>query len=224
MVWQTYDYYFEPTGAYFGSKKACEPLHILWNPVKEDIEVVNYHAGDRTGLTARARLVNLDGSTVWSREAALDIPEDRTVACFPLEFPSDLTEVYFIKLGLADASGKALSENFYWRGREEGNLKALRTVAHTSPRCKVTRTSTESDYCFTVDMTNDGQVPALMLRLKALDSATGDLVLPVWYSDNYFFLMPGESRTVTVKVRREDCAGRPYISLSGFNVPETSLR
>lgn len=224
MVWQTYDYYFEPTGAYFGSKKACEPLHILWNPVKEDIEVVNYHAGDKTGLTARARLVNLDGSTVWSREAVLDIPEDRTVACFPLEFPSDLTEVYFIKLELADASGKVLSENFYWRGREEGNLKALRTVAHTSPRCKVTRTSTESDYCFTVEMSNDGQVPALMLRLKALDSSTGDLVLPVLYSDNYFFLMPGESRTVTVKVRREDCAGRPYISLSGFNVPETSLR
>ena len=33
FVWQTYDYYFEPTAGYFGAKKASEPLHIQWNPV-----------------------------------------------------------------------------------------------------------------------------------------------------------------------------------------------
>ena len=26
FVWQTYDYYYDPTGAYWGAKKACEPL------------------------------------------------------------------------------------------------------------------------------------------------------------------------------------------------------
>ena len=219
MVWQTYDYYFEPTGAYFGSKKACEPLHILWNPLHDDIEVVNYHAGSKQGLKASASLVNLDGSVVWSREAPLDIREDETVVCFPLEYPEELTEVYFIKLQLSDAAGAVLSENFYWRGHEEGDLKALRTVAEVSPKCKVTRTSTATEHCFEVTVRNDGPAPALMLRLKAMDSGTGDLVLPVLYSDNYFFLMPGESRTVTVRVRKEDCAGKPYIVLSGFNVP-----
>ena len=29
MVWQTYDYYYDLTGAYWGTKSACEPLHIL---------------------------------------------------------------------------------------------------------------------------------------------------------------------------------------------------
>jgi len=223
MVWQTYDYYFDPTGAYFGSKKACEPLHILWNPLHDDVEVVNYHAGDRQGLKAEASLVNLDGSVVWSREAALDIKEDRTAVCFPLEFPSDLSEAYFIKLRLTDTAGSVLSDNLYWRGREEGNLKALRTVAEVSPRCKVTHTSTDAEHCFEVTVRNDGSVPAMMLRIKAMDAGTDDLVLPVLYSDNYFFLMPGESRTVTVKVRKEDCAGKPYLVLSGFNVPEKSI-
>ena len=88
----------------------------------------------------------------------------------------------------------------------------------------MTRTSTKTDHCFTVTVTNDGKAPAMMLRLKAVDSATGDLVLPVLYSDNYFFLMPGESRTFSVKVRKEDCAGKPYIALSGFNVPEMKLK
>ena len=223
MVWQTYDYYFEPTAAYFGSKKACEPLHILWNPLHDDIEVVNYHAGEKLGLKASCELVNLNGSVVWSREEPLDICEDETVVCFPLEFPAELTEVYFIKLRLTDAAGTVLSDNLYWRGREEGNLKALRRVAQASPKCKVSRSSTAAEHCFEVTVSNDGPVPAMMLRIKAMDAGTGDLVLPVLYSDNYFFLMPGESRTITVKVRKEDCAGKPYLVLSGFNVPEKHI-
>ena len=223
MVWQTYDYYFEPTGAYFGSKKACEPIHIQWNPIREDIEVVNYHAFDRKGVKASAQLLNLDGEVVWKREATFDIQEDRTVALFPLEFPENLSDVYFIKLRLSASDGALLSENFYWRGREEGNLLALRSVAKTSPKAKVSRKATDEGYEFTVSLTNDDKVPAMMLRLKAVDSATGDLVLPIFYSDNYFFLMPGESRTISVKVRREDCEGKPCIALSGFNVPETTL-
>ena len=86
------------------------------------------------------------------------------------------------------------------------------------------RKATDDGYEFTVTVTNDDKVPAMMLRLKALDPATGDLVLPVLYSDNYFFLMPGESRTLTVKVRKEDCAGKPYLALSGFNVPGKDLK
>ena len=223
MVWQTYDYYFEPTGAYFGCKKACEPLHILFNPKLGEVAVVNYHAGDHSGLKAAAQLINLDGSVVWSNECLLDIEEDRTVSCFPLEFPSSLSDAYFIKLTLTSASGEELSDNFYWKGREEGNLQALRTVVEASPEWQITCVSEEGEYRFSVTVNNDGPVPAMMLRLKAMDPVTGDLVLPVIYSDNYFFLMPGESRTLTVTVRGEDCAGVPYLTLSGFNVPERAL-
>ena len=53
MVWQTYDYYFEPTAAYFAIKKASEPLHIQWNPATDEVEVVNYSAGTHKGLTAK---------------------------------------------------------------------------------------------------------------------------------------------------------------------------
>ena len=62
---------------------------------------------------------------------------------------------------------------------------------------------------------NTGQVPALMIRLKAVDSATGDLVLPVWYSDNYFFLMPGESKEVEIATTGQQ--GRLIIKAEGLN-------
>ena len=56
-----------------------------------------------------------------------------------------------------------------------------------------------------------------MLRVKTVDSKTKDLILPVWYSDNYISLMAGESRTVTVRVRDEDCQGKPVVTVEGFN-------
>jgi hypothetical protein len=62
FVWQTYDYYLEPTAAYFGAKKASEPLHIQWNPATDSVEVVNYSGGNATGLTARAEIRNMDGA------------------------------------------------------------------------------------------------------------------------------------------------------------------
>ncbi len=62
-------------------------------------------------------------------------------------------------------------------------------------------------------------LPALRLENTG-DSSTGDLIVPVLYSDNYFFLMPGESREVAIRLQKEDVAGLPKVSVSGFNVEE----
>ena len=41
--------------AYFGGKKASEPLHIQWNPATDAVEVVNYNAGEQAGLPLTRR-------------------------------------------------------------------------------------------------------------------------------------------------------------------------
>ena len=64
MVWQTYDYYYDLTGAYWGCKSACEPLHIYWNPVTEEIKVANTTARNYEALTAEAVIYNMDGKPV----------------------------------------------------------------------------------------------------------------------------------------------------------------
>src|SRR5450755_1761649 len=65
FVWQTYDYYFDPTAAYFGSKKGSEPLHIQWNPLTDNVEVVNYSAGNAIELKASVEVLNMDGARKW---------------------------------------------------------------------------------------------------------------------------------------------------------------
>lgn len=88
MVWQTYDYYYDLTGAYWGLKKACEPLHIQWNPVTNAIKAINTTASDAQGFTAEAAVYNGDGSevTAYRRTLTLDVPSNTAVQCFDLPF------------------------------------------------------------------------------------------------------------------------------------------
>jgi len=218
MVWQTYDYYFDPTGAYFGCKKASEPIHIQFNPLREDIEVVNYHATDKKGLTAKAQLINQDGTVQWEKEATLDVAEDQTVAVFPLEYPASLSSAYFIKLTLTEGD-KLLSDNFYWQGKEEGNYQTLRELPQVALTQSTTVDKGDGEWHLTTTLKNETATPALMIRLNTVGSRSTSRILPVFYSDNYFFLMPGESKTVTMKISDSDTRGEtPKVEVSGFNV------
>jgi hypothetical protein len=218
FVWQTYDYYFDPTAGYFGSKKGSEPLHIQWNPSADTIEVVNYSAGNVSGLTAHVEILNMDGSIKWEKTANVDSAEDSVVSPITLEYPSDLTAVHFIRLKLMRGE-TAVSENFYWRGTEEGDYKALRTL----PKVNVTQsTKTErqgSRWILKTELNNTSKQPAIMVHLKAVRSKSGDRILPALYSDNYFSLMPGERRIVQIQIEDADTRGeQPGIVVEGFNI------
>jgi hypothetical protein len=222
LVWQTYDYYFEPTAAYFGSKKASEPLHIQWNPSSDSIEVVNYSAGPAQGLTARAEVLNMDGTLMWERTASLDSAEDSATSCIKMEYPSGLTPVHFLRLKLMRGE-ETVSENFYWRGIEEGNYRALREL----PKVKLeaaTRVERQGNrWRLTTELRNVSTRPALMVRLKAVRNITGDRILPVLYSDNYVALMPGERRAIQAELGDADTRGeKPRVVVEGFNVREVA--
>jgi hypothetical protein len=218
LVWQTYDYYFEPTAAYFGCKKASEPLHIQWNILTDSIEVINYSVQNGNGLTAGIQLFNLDGTVKWEKNVLIDCHEDSKVNCFAMHYPEGLTDVYFLRLKLLRGN-KTVSENFYWRGLEEGNYRALRNLPKVTLETEVKADLTGNRWHLTVILTNRTEYPALMVRLKVVRAVSGDLILPVLYSDNYISLMPGEQRTVAIEVEHADTLGEnPAVIIEGLNI------
>jgi len=77
----------------------------------------------------------------------------------------------------------------------------------------------DNRWLLTTTLKNTSAIPALMLRLKAVRSTAGDRILPAIYDDNYFALMPGESRAIDISLEQADARGeRPRIVLEGFNV------
>jgi hypothetical protein len=206
FVWQTYDYYLEPTAGYFGAKKACEPLHIQWNPMTDNIEVVNYSAGDARGLTAAVQLLNMDGAVKWEKTATLDSSEDSVSAPIHIEYPDGLTPVHFIRLKLT-RGGETVSDNFYWRGLEEYNYKALRDLPQPQIPT-LTRIERQGDrWLLTTTLHNQSKTPALMVKVKVVRKKSRDRILPAIYSDNYIALMPDESRTIRIEVADTDTRG-----------------
>ena len=218
FVWQTYDYYFEPTAAYFGCKKGSEPLHIQWNRDTDFIEVVNYSGGSASGLTAKVEILNFDGSSRGSKTAPVDSKEDSTVPCIPMQYPSGLTPVHFLRLTLTRGS-TLVSTNLYMRGVEDGNYRAIRELAPARVRAITTTQQQGEKWQLTTQIENTSAWPALMVRLKAVRERSGDRILPAIYSDNYVTLLPGEQQTITTELKQADTRGeRPKIALGGFNV------
>ena len=220
MVWQTYDYYFEPTAAYFAIKKASEPLHIQWNPATDEVEVVNYSAGRQKNLVAKVQILNMNASLAWEKEVTLDSEEDTTNKCMQLFFPDSLSKVHFIKMTLKDASGQLLSENFYHRSKVENNYQELRQLPQVFLQPQVvTNQDEEGNWVAAVLLENLTSTPALMVRLNVVGERDHQQFLPVIYSDNYFALLPGEKKEVLIRWKEEDTRGnKPLIKVSGYNV------
>jgi len=220
FVWQTYDYYLDPTAGYFGSKKGSEPLHVQWNPLSNAVEVVNYSAGNAAGLAVQAEVLDLAGAVKWTKTATLDSAEDSVSAPLTLEFPEGLTPVHFIRLRLTRGDAP-VSENFYWRGTTEGDFKALRTLPRVELQASTRVEQKDGRYVLTTDLTNPGSAPALMVRLRAVRAQAGDRILPALFSDNFVALMPGEKRTLRTELAVADARGQqPRIAVDGFNVAE----
>jgi hypothetical protein len=220
FVWQTYDYYFEPTAAYFGSKKASEPLHIQWNPLTDAVEVVNYSGGNVTGLTAQVEIRNMDGSPQWQKSATVDSKEDSAIAPIKMEYPATLSPTHFIRLKLTRGN-ELVSENFYLRGLEEGNFRALRDLPKIKLEATTQVTKQGTHWTLTIELTNPSSQPALMVRVKAVREKTGDRILPAIYSDNYIALMPKEKRIIRTELENSDTRGeQPGIVVEGLNVIE----
>jgi hypothetical protein len=225
LICQLYDYYLNPTGAYFGARLANEPLHILWDAFSNKIKVANNTGRDFKNLQAEAWIYNMDGTPKAHQEAQVNSSADGVATdCFDLTFPGDLSPVHFIKLKLTDGK-EVVSENFYWRGITEDEDVTLNDM----PKVKLTGSFTGKEEngkdLVDVRLENPTSQVALMVCLKIVKAGTpGERVLPVFYGDNYVSLLPHEARLVRAEFDPALLQGdRPAVVVQGWNVPKFNL-
>jgi len=224
LLWQTYDYFFDPDAGYFGAKKGAEPLHIQWNAATDAVEVVNYNAGQVRGLSAHAEILNMDGTVRWEKTAAVDSAEDSTASPMKLEYPPDLTAVHFIRLTLMRGT-EVVSTNFYLRGSKEGDYTAIRGLPKVKLEAMTRAERQGAKWQLTTELRNSSKQPALMVHLRAVREKSGDRILPALYDDNYVALMPGERKTIHTELKHADTRGeRPRMLVEGFNTGEVVER
>ncbi|MFI7618219.1 discoidin domain-containing protein [Nonomuraea terrae] len=226
-VWQTYDYDFDVNGMYYGARAACEPVHVQAGLDDWRVVAVNHTARALKGVTVTARAFDLLGRPLGpAQRKSVDVAPSATAEAFTAGWSDDLPDVHLLRLTLEDGRGEPLSRNDYWRYREPSDLRALNDLQRTALSVdagKVTRSGTR--HTLTAELRNRGQAVAAMVRLSLLDARTGERVLPTLYSDNYVWLLPGESRAFTLSWPADALpSGKPVVRVDGYNVPRTRSR
>jgi hypothetical protein len=221
LICQLYDYYLNPTAAFFGVRIANEPLHILWDAATNKVKVANNTGLNFQNLHAQAWTYNMNGAQRSHQEAQINSGADGlAVDCFDLTFPADLTPVHFIKLSLMDGS-KLVSQNFYWRATQSEDYLALKDMPKTQISASVSQAVQNGHSTLDIRLENRSTQIALMVCVKVVKNSTpNDRVLPIFYDDNYVSLLPGEKREVHAEFDSALLSGdRPRAVIQGWNVP-----
>jgi hypothetical protein len=221
FVWQLYHHDLEPNSSLFAVKKAGELVHIQLNESNDDVQVINNLPTPLTDATAHLSIYNLDGSIAYQRDFKVTAPPSVATSLGVVEWPANLSSVYFVKLELHDASGKLLSDNFYWRAlpAHQDELADLNKLPTVTLDAKVERHDADGKCLLSVTLHNPGSQVALMAHLQLRRQHSEERVLPVYYTDNYVSLVPNETKMISIEASEADLKGEmPLVVVDGWNV------
>jgi hypothetical protein len=220
LMWQTYDWYLDINGGYFGVKAGCQPTRALWDPRTDGILLANASPRTYRNLKTQVRVFDLRGREVFARDYPTETlePDSYGIHIAAADFSASSTDLVFLTLTLRDEGGNILGENHYWHNRavyqdyrELSSLPAARLEAAASPA----PAAPNGNALYTIRVSNPSGTPAVQTRIRTL-TQDGEDVLPVFYSDNYFTLMPGESKTLSAEFNQGK-PGVPRFTLDGWN-------
>jgi hypothetical protein len=151
-VWQTYDYDLDVNGAYYGSRKGCEPVHIQANTSDWSVLVANHttHAIDRASVTAT--VYDLAGRRLDQRQQSVNVAASNIATAFTTPISDGYPSLHLLRLDLRDRDGTPLSTNTYWRYRDPGDVRAL----NTAPRTRLQLTVRKGQQQLTATVTMSG--------------------------------------------------------------------
>jgi exo-1,4-beta-D-glucosaminidase len=223
MYWQLYDYFFAPNGAFYGTRKACENLHIQYSYDDNSIRVVNGNYKDFSGLKAAAKLYNMNMDEIYSADTPVEIKSDESRKVLFLQKPAGASEITFLKLVLSSNEGKEISSNFYWlssKGDENADFTGLSKLPEVVLNFSVSSVKQENGkYSAVVEIENPSSSLAFSVNPKIIKNDSKDLVLPVFWEDNYFSLLPKEKRSVRVEFDSKNLDGaKPILAIAGWNI------
>src|SRR6266480_3623581 len=236
MIWHLYDYYLMPGGGYFGTKKACEAVHVQYSYADKSVLAVNTTHQALYKLKLTAKVYDIDLVEKFSKVSSLDLPADSNAKALVFPQFQGLSSTYFVRLMLEDEKGQTISSNFYWLSTKDDvldwkkstwyytptNSYADMTQLQKLPPVKLNLTANVvrkgGDDIARVTVSNPSSSLAFFIHLQIKKGRSDQDVLPVVWQDNYFSLMPGESRELTATYKARDLGpAAPFLAVEGWN-------
>lgn len=231
-----WDYSLEPTASLYHTQNALEPLHAQFDYLKNTVSVYNDYYEAFKNYKVTAEVYDLNSKKVWNKSQTIDIPEDGVVNdVFKIDFPQNITQVHFIKLRLYNEKGKEVGNTFYWRSNDkyEGSktltgptssgFEDLSKLKQVQLKTKHKLSKNENWQVMEMEVRNPSSTVAFFVQLQYLDE-NGKPVRPSFYTDNFFSLLPGESKKVTIETAIKNLPANGKFVVKGWNVKPGSFK
>ena len=244
LTWQYVDWYLNVGGAYYGAKKACEPLHVQYSYDDQSVYVVNSFYEDFDNLKVTAKVYHFGLDEVYSDSAVVSVSADGKTEAFKIDFPDNLSKTFFVNLKLYNNTGEEVSDNFYWLStspdiqgskeevRIENNWDLLKadpesyadfTDLNKLPKVKIDAgyevEQDGSESIVKVKLINTSSHLAFQVHLALMKGEGGDEISPTYWDENYINLLPGESRDISARYLKDDPDNSEiYLKIDGWNV------
>jgi len=236
LWWQLYDYYLAPTGAFYGARKANGPLHALYDAPDGKLYLVNQTLRAQPGLTLEMKLLDPSSQVIDERKFAAQAEPDASSPVADYRPGNMGGKFCFMDLRLKDAQGRTLDRNFYVLPAQPDVLDSSSTwyTSYTKTFADLTGLAAlapvrldrqvrfgaagERRYAEVALSNLSGQV-AFAVELELYKAKGGQLVVPVFWDDNFVSLLPGERRVLRAYYSESDAGpGRPALKIRGWNI------
>ena len=224
LYWQLYDYYFVPNASYYSVKKGNAPLQLVYDYAKRTVFAVN-ELLDTRQLQASMSLYALDGTLIAERTQPVNVAPYSSVKTF--DIPS-AEGVSFLFLTLKDCQGNVVARNEYalssvadeydwstsdWYKTEFTRFAEYQSLAQLLKADVQIKAKDYKDGRLTLTLENTSNSVAFFIRLSAKD-ATGNLIVPAFWSDNYISIPPCGEIRITCDLSEEP----QTVTLDGWNL------
>jgi len=213
---QMYDCYLDPNACLFGLRKGSEPVHVMCNPTDGMVTIVNNTFEEKRNMMLAVRFYDMSGKDSFVTQVLTYVEPSSVKRVLSVkELMNNLAKNrgIFLSLQLLDEKKKVISDNFYWLPDELGIYSGLQRLGHAGLKVKATQAGKGK---IEVTLTNGVHEPvAFFNRVSLLDANKKERVLPVFYSDNYFSVVPGGEKKIMVEYENADPL---LILVEGLNV------
>ena len=195
-------------------------MHVQMNLHNDMVVIVNSTRHDYKNVTLNVRYFDLTGKEYYSKSQKYNVPANGKLDCFIPELDANDVQKYTLaRLELRDSKGKVLSINDYLKNW--GNLQSNKALNGLG-KPKLTLTTKKATGKSVYELSNNSNEFAVAVKLNAKDKATGEIILPAYFSDGYINLLPGEKRTIELTIP-EGVSNNFNIIAEGYNLDSVVL-
>ncbi len=213
---QMYDYYLDPNACLFGLRTGSEPVHVMCNPTDGMVTIVNNSFEEKRNMMLAIRFYDISGKDSFVTQVFTYVEPTSVKPILSVkELMNKLAKDngVFLSLQLLDEKKQVISDNFYWWPDEVGQYTGLQALPPAPLKVKATQAGKGK---IEVTLTNpETNAVAFFNRVTLMDAKKKERVLPVFYSDNYFSIVPGAEKKIIVEY---DGTITPAITVEGWNV------